>query len=939
MVDTPNTIFSGNTGPEGNRPGPDTVAGRAVMYLVLAIFFPVAVVIYLVWLTLFTYARLPWWIPAPAAGGAGILALATRRISPNGVKDIFDSITKFFTSVIHKQSSLPSSLFHLVLSQFILSLFVGTAAAAGAIAWKWARAPRWQEKNLVPGPVLRKRLKENKFKIQAGQDSPVDGITLGLSQDVRDPRFANGKPGAPYGGRVVISDAELSAHTLVVGGSGSGKALDIRTPILTRDGFKPMGALVVGDSIYGSQGQEVLVVGTYDTETNHDCFEVDFSDGSTIVADAEHLWAVDNYLERAKREMRIEAQTQILSTRDIYNYYQGDPLERYSIFVSDALRIFKQNHGILGSKFADSQHLYILDIRQTPSVPVRCIAVDATDKLFLAGEALTPTHNTSTMLVGIRDVIRMGRGLIIIDCKGDPKIPVLVSNWARRYDREFLHWSIQDPKLPYTGPAEGLAYYDPISRGDASRRKDLLIGSQRWDMEYYKSVVANYLQTAFSVMDLVPALDGVDTFSDLADLLSPDKLRTRAHHIVAGEEPELSAAIQRMSGLDASALSGINGMYGRIQTLTSSTAGAWLRKDPNGLRDINFKKVADEGQVVVFSLDSSSYEDTVTLIAGLIIQDLKTLANELLVDPAPTPLHIYIDEFSSIDTVNLLGLIAKARASKMPITLATQALADLQRKESTFVEQVLSIISSFIIHRANTEADARTFAGLSGVVKKRVERLGIEQTTGGLGTFASVAATGTGYSEERDDYAVPVGTFQQLKQGYCIFLAKSPVGRYVNPVEVVQENENLANVKSDPRLEIERKIRKEQILGPRKTYPHPAHLDRLRFREQPARPVSPSETEVDEVRINPTGLGENTEAPIAEPYRKPNLKPTGIGKEAGSPIPLPLLTKDSTLNQRARAPMPKSEITPIEGPSIHASPEGLGHGSNDHHSNTDWMTP
>lgn len=759
MANTPSTIFAGTTGPEGDRPGPNRIAGRAAMYLVLAIFFPVAVFIYIIWLILFTYARLPWWAPAPVAAVAGLIAIITGKLSPDGIHEVFSSIAKAISGILSKNGSVVSSIFHMVLTQSILSLFLATFFAAITIAWKWARAPRWQEKNLIPGPVLKRRLKENRMKIQVGIESPTEGITLGLSQDVRDPRFANGKPGAPYGDRVVITDDELSAHTLVVGGSGSGK--------------------------------------------------------------------------------------------------------------------------------------------------------------------------TSTMLVGIRDVIRLGRGLVIIDCKGDPKIPVLVANWAERYEREFIHWSIQDPKVPYNGPASGPAYYDPISRGDASRRKDLLVGSQRWDVEYYKSVVANYLQTAFSVMDLVPALDGVDTFSDLADLLNPNKLQSRAYNIDAMAQPELTYAIQRVSDLGSQELSGIRGMYDRIQTLTSSTAGAWLRKDPTGLRDINLKRVADEGQVVVFSLDSSSYEDTVNLIAGLIIQDLKTLSAELRLEPASCPLHIYIDEFSAIDTVNLLGLLSKARDAKMPVTLATQALADLERKESTFVEQVLGIVSSFIIHRANTESDARIYAGLSGVVKKRVERIGVEQSSGVFGTFGSTSATGTGYSEERDDYAVSVGTFQHLKQGYCIFIAKSPVARYVNPVEVIQENENLANLKADPRVEAEHQFRQHKDVVNRITYPHPAKVEAIRF---------PPKTLGQEVEIE-DGLEPDSNIP-----KRPKMatgKTSGIGKEAGAPVPMPLLKKDSTLSQPSRSPMPKvGEITPIEGPSIHASSHMPPHSSpGSDHSSNDWMMP
>ena len=40
----------------------------------------------------------------------------------------------------------------------------------------------------------------------------------------------------------------------------------------------------------------------------------------------------------------------------------------------------------------------IVAIRETASVPVRCIGVDAGDHLYLAGRAMIPTHNTDTML-------------------------------------------------------------------------------------------------------------------------------------------------------------------------------------------------------------------------------------------------------------------------------------------------------------------------------------------------------------------------------------------------------------------------------------------------------------------------------------------------------------------------------------------------------------
>ncbi|MGI8983812.1 MAG: replicative DNA helicase [Acidimicrobiales bacterium] len=45
-----------------------------------------------------------------------------------------------------------------------------------------------------------------------------------------------------------------------------------------------------------------------------------------------------------------------------------------------------------------TRHRSIVAIRRVPSVPVRCITVDSPDHLYLAGESMIPTHNTSFAL-------------------------------------------------------------------------------------------------------------------------------------------------------------------------------------------------------------------------------------------------------------------------------------------------------------------------------------------------------------------------------------------------------------------------------------------------------------------------------------------------------------------------------------------------------------
>jgi replicative DNA helicase len=69
-----------------------------------------------------------------------------------------------------------------------------------------------------------------------------------------------------------------------------GKALALDTAIPTPQGWTTMGALEVGDSVIGDDGLPVRVSGVTEAWRNRPCYRVTFSDGTSIVADAEHEW-------------------------------------------------------------------------------------------------------------------------------------------------------------------------------------------------------------------------------------------------------------------------------------------------------------------------------------------------------------------------------------------------------------------------------------------------------------------------------------------------------------------------------------------------------------------------------------------------------------------------------------------------------------------------
>ncbi|MFT4124676.1 MAG: replicative DNA helicase [Gordonia sp. (in: high G+C Gram-positive bacteria)] len=79
---------------------------------------------------------------------------------------------------------------------------------------------------------------------------------------------------------------------IVAARPGVGKALALDTPLPTPTGWTTMGGVAVGDALLDAAGRPTRVVAATPVMTGRPCFEVEFDDGSAIVADAEHRWQV-----------------------------------------------------------------------------------------------------------------------------------------------------------------------------------------------------------------------------------------------------------------------------------------------------------------------------------------------------------------------------------------------------------------------------------------------------------------------------------------------------------------------------------------------------------------------------------------------------------------------------------------------------------------------
>ena len=160
-----------------------------------------------------------------------------------------------------------------------------------------------------------------------------------------------------------------------------GKALALDTPLPTPTGWTTMGEVQVGDQLIGADGRPTRVVAATDVMVDRTCYELTFSDGSTLIADAEHQWAVVG-----------DSGSVIRTTIDLWRAMELEQGVNPVIPGSAPSEVV--GHGLSTGLPGDPDR-WIEWIEPVPSVPVRCVEVDSDDHLYLAGKTMIPTHNST----------------------------------------------------------------------------------------------------------------------------------------------------------------------------------------------------------------------------------------------------------------------------------------------------------------------------------------------------------------------------------------------------------------------------------------------------------------------------------------------------------------------------------------------------------------
>jgi deoxycytidine triphosphate deaminase len=270
-----------------------------------------------------------------------------------------------------------------------------------------------------------------------------------------------------------------------------GKALALDTLVPTTQGWRTMAELAPGDLVFDEDGFPTVVLAATPPLTGRACFEVEFSDGTTIVADADHQWRTiakndRRYGLRVDRVVTTRQIAETLRVRGEVNHHvqlagapwypeRKLPIDPYvlGVWIGDGTttkaeitcadaeiltevaaagcRVAPQRtrplvyriggslgfrpklarkRAILNGRYIGPRHEIqffpdrpvfrlspklarqksrsrfhafrgIVDVREVPSVPVRCVEVSSASGLFLITKSFIPTHNSSLGRLGL----------------------------------------------------------------------------------------------------------------------------------------------------------------------------------------------------------------------------------------------------------------------------------------------------------------------------------------------------------------------------------------------------------------------------------------------------------------------------------------------------------------------------------------------------------
>jgi hypothetical protein len=142
----------------------------------------------------------------------------------------------------------------------------------------------------------------------------------------------------------------------------NGKALALDTPIPTPAGWTTMGEIREGDEVFDADGKPCRVSFATDVMRGRPCYDVVFSDGSVICADAEHNWLTNAWVDTPGGSNKAKTRdgavryrgsiARVRTTEEIRRTLKAGATNNHSVNVAGALMLPTSNLPIHAGRMA-----------------------------------------------------------------------------------------------------------------------------------------------------------------------------------------------------------------------------------------------------------------------------------------------------------------------------------------------------------------------------------------------------------------------------------------------------------------------------------------------------------------------------------------------------------------------------------------------------------
>jgi deoxycytidine triphosphate deaminase len=270
-----------------------------------------------------------------------------------------------------------------------------------------------------------------------------------------------------------------------------GKALAIDTPVPTPEGWTAMGELDPGDWVFDIEGHPTPVIAASEILIERPCRAVDFSDGTTIVADVDHQWQVWTREDRSRR-----GGSRIVTTGEIERTLKYSATE-YNHHVAQALpveyprRPLPVDPYVLGAWLGDGTSTAAEITSADPPI---------LHELVLAGESVRPVAGPIHYRVGgtghTRDPVT---GRLTANDSLNSRLRAIGLFGNKHIPREYLEASVEQRRALLEGIMDTDGYVDKYSRCDVTTIRRSLAEDYRELIASlgYKVVVAEKLSKPY----------------------------------------------------------------------------------------------------------------------------------------------------------------------------------------------------------------------------------------------------------------------------------------------------------------------------------------------------------------------------------------------------------------------------------------------------------